>query len=258
VPVLAVKNPQGQVQVVDSQGVAYATVSTPPRGVPVINTVGGRPGKDALRAVFVGETALTSGRTAQDNRERYYQNLTALEESTAFKRLAGSVSLRVLVGTAASVLAADAKADFGVFLALRTLSPFAVIGDASLMSTTQPDLYTQWQADQMLTAADRQAGKANFSDAYFADRAAMLSWVLQAQVADTAFDALNLRATAPSTQLSNDPWSFEDRQTGKTVFVSPDGLGSSSIHKIMFGRDLGIDAARHSAANDDGEFAWAA
>ncbi|MHB8273986.1 MAG: cell division protein FtsQ/DivIB [Dermatophilaceae bacterium] len=50
VPVLAVRNPQGQVQVVDSQGVAYATVSAPPKGVPLINTVENPPSRDSLRA----------------------------------------------------------------------------------------------------------------------------------------------------------------------------------------------------------------
>jgi cell division protein FtsQ len=50
VPVLAVKNPQGQVQVVDAQGVAYATVTAPPRGVPMINTVESPPSREALRA----------------------------------------------------------------------------------------------------------------------------------------------------------------------------------------------------------------
>ena len=50
VPILAVKNPQGQVQVVDAQGVAYATVTAPPRGVPMINTVESPPSREALRA----------------------------------------------------------------------------------------------------------------------------------------------------------------------------------------------------------------
>jgi cell division protein FtsQ len=50
VPVLAVKNPQGQLQVVDAEGVAYATVSAPPKGVPLINTVENPPSKDSMRA----------------------------------------------------------------------------------------------------------------------------------------------------------------------------------------------------------------
>ena len=50
VPVLAVKDPQGQVQVVDAQGVAYATVSAPPKGVPLVNTAERPPTGDSLRA----------------------------------------------------------------------------------------------------------------------------------------------------------------------------------------------------------------
>ena len=50
VPVLAVKNPQGQVQVVDAQGVAYATVAAAPRGVPEISTSVTPPTREALRA----------------------------------------------------------------------------------------------------------------------------------------------------------------------------------------------------------------
>jgi len=61
VPVLAVKNPQGQVQVVDSQGVAYATVSAPPKGVPMINTVENPPSRDALRAGITVLRALSPG-----------------------------------------------------------------------------------------------------------------------------------------------------------------------------------------------------
>lgn len=60
VPVLAVKNPQGQVQVVDSQGVAYATVSVPPKGVPLINTVERPPSKDSLRAGIAVLEALST------------------------------------------------------------------------------------------------------------------------------------------------------------------------------------------------------
>jgi cell division protein FtsQ len=52
VPVLAVKNPQGQVQVVDAQGTAYATVSTPPQGVPLIDTVENPPSNESMRAAI--------------------------------------------------------------------------------------------------------------------------------------------------------------------------------------------------------------
>jgi cell division protein FtsQ len=39
VPFLVVTNPQGQLQVVDETGVAYAEVSRPPKGVPIVHAV---------------------------------------------------------------------------------------------------------------------------------------------------------------------------------------------------------------------------
>jgi cell division protein FtsQ len=61
VPVLAVTDPQGQVQVVDSQGEAYATVSAPPKGVPLITTVESPPSKESMAAAISVLQALPSG-----------------------------------------------------------------------------------------------------------------------------------------------------------------------------------------------------
>ena len=60
-PALAVKNSQGQVQVVDSQGVPYAMVSAPPKGVPLINTVENPPSRESMRAAITVLQALSSG-----------------------------------------------------------------------------------------------------------------------------------------------------------------------------------------------------
>jgi cell division protein FtsQ len=50
-PFLVVKNPQGQLQVVDATGVAYAQVSTAPRGVPTVNAASSAAlSRDALAA----------------------------------------------------------------------------------------------------------------------------------------------------------------------------------------------------------------
>jgi len=65
VPVLAVKDPQGQVQVVDSQGVAYATVSAAPKGVPLIDTVESPPSMESMRAAMTVLGALSSGQRGQ-------------------------------------------------------------------------------------------------------------------------------------------------------------------------------------------------
>jgi cell division protein FtsQ len=51
VPVLVAKNPQGQLHVVDSRGVAYAQVRTAPKAVPMVNTASEEAlSRDALMA----------------------------------------------------------------------------------------------------------------------------------------------------------------------------------------------------------------
>ncbi|MEP7193111.1 MAG: hypothetical protein ABI903_09625 [Actinomycetota bacterium] len=59
VPVLAVKNPKGQVQVVDSHGDVYATVSAAPKGVPLIDTVEDPPSQQSLRGAMAVLRALS-------------------------------------------------------------------------------------------------------------------------------------------------------------------------------------------------------
>lgn len=59
VPVLAVKNSKGQVEVVDRTGFAYATVTAAPEGVPVVSAVQDPPSQDALAAGIAVLEALT-------------------------------------------------------------------------------------------------------------------------------------------------------------------------------------------------------
>jgi cell division protein FtsQ len=80
VPFLAVRNPQGQVQVVDSQGVAYATVRSSPRGVPLIDTVENPPSKDSLRAgITVLQTLSADQRAGVSNVTVSGANLVTLK-----------------------------------------------------------------------------------------------------------------------------------------------------------------------------------
>jgi cell division protein FtsQ len=65
VPVLAVRNSQGQVQVVDSQGFAYATVKVAPKGVPLISTVENLSSLQSMRAAMAVLRALSPAQQAQ-------------------------------------------------------------------------------------------------------------------------------------------------------------------------------------------------
>ena len=62
VPFLVVKNPQGQLKVVDEEGVAYAQVSRAPKGVPVVDAASDAAlSKDALEAAVSVVRVLPAG-----------------------------------------------------------------------------------------------------------------------------------------------------------------------------------------------------
>lgn len=66
VPALIIRNPRGQLQVVDPGGVVYATVSAPPRGVPVATAASDAAlSKDALTAALSVVTVLPESLRAQ-------------------------------------------------------------------------------------------------------------------------------------------------------------------------------------------------
>lgn len=65
VPVMVADNPQGQLQVVDSQGVAYATVTAAPAGVPVVNTSENPPSTASMRAALAVLGALSPAQRDQ-------------------------------------------------------------------------------------------------------------------------------------------------------------------------------------------------
>lgn len=65
VPVLAAKDPQGQVHVVDSRGIAYATVDVAPKGVPLIHTVENPSSMESMRAAMAVLQALSSKQRGQ-------------------------------------------------------------------------------------------------------------------------------------------------------------------------------------------------
>jgi len=187
---------------------------------------------DALRKTLIG-AGVTD--TPEGNRESLYTNLYALQDSDAYRALKGGANLRVLASLDAGGMVSRAASDFGDFFAVKYLLPVAIEGSSTVLSTIHPDLYAEWQADQ----TKRNAGQEDltYTDAWLADRAAMLSWVLKANTADTAFAANALYADAPSSLLSGDAWNFEDRASGLSVLARPQELGNiaPAIRNVVFG-----------------------
>ncbi len=137
---------------------------------------------DSLRNLLIGDDVVKTPAATKDEvakREQFYLNIKELEESGHFVNLKGHVKL-----VAPSLNAAQAKSDYGQFLALYFAAPFALQGDNGLLSNLHWDLYSEWSADQSISAEDRKNGKANFSDEWYQDRTNYLSLLLERNAKD--------------------------------------------------------------------------
>ena len=186
---------------------------------------------DALRTLLVdGEIAATpSKRTPTDNRDTYYTNLYALQNSAAYQALKGSAAIETLSGRSVGELATQAGNDFGTFLSLNYLLPFALTGASGNVIPLHQTLHAAWQADRALTPEQKAAGQAHYSNAWYDDRAKLLGWLLQANDKD--------QTTIDSGQALDGAWLFEDYGTGKSVVVQPAGGIGGIQHKVLFGSD---------------------
>ncbi len=152
---------------------------------------------DALYKMFVTPGAPASDTTDQMNggtwakialRNTFYNRLNEVLTAPAFKSLQGKVSVNASVAG----LASQAREDFGALVALLSLSPFSLTGKdaaattllASALGSTWVDQFNAWQADKAMTLADRDAGKVTYTDTYLSDRAGMLGWIIQRNLAD--------------------------------------------------------------------------
>jgi hypothetical protein len=182
---------------------------------------------DALERIFTSDSSNMA--TGNANRDTLYQSIYGVQDNGTFQALSGSASIVPLSGQDAGSLAAQAKSDFGTFLALDYLLPFAIQDSGGVLTGTHADLYAAWQADQALSTEQKAAGAANYSEDWHANRAKMLTWLLQANEND--------RTTIDSGQKLDGAWLFEDNATGKSVIVQPQGGIGGVEHKVLFGSD---------------------
>jgi Ca2+-binding RTX toxin-like protein len=145
---------------------------------------------DALRTLLIDGTIATDAtkQTPTGNRDAFYTNLYVLQDNANYTSLTNTTPIIVLAGQAAGSLAAQAKNDFGTFLALDYLLPFAIQGSGSVLIGVHGDLYQGWAADRTLTAAQKDDGAANYGDRWYADRANLLERYLSVNSADRAAD----------------------------------------------------------------------
>ena len=144
---------------------------------------------NALGRVFLGPTAtqlagsLVGGTWSNiADRNVFYDNLKALQESPAFLAAAGKMV--VTPSVKCSTIATDARRDFAAFLTLITLAPFVLEakngGDKgeieALLAAKWGALGAQWAADR--AAVDGGGTAENYTDQWLDDRGAMLGWIM--------------------------------------------------------------------------------
>ncbi|MFO1412641.1 MAG: calcium-binding protein [Burkholderiales bacterium] len=136
--------------------------------------------------------------TKYTGRDSLHAQLKALTDDPLYQRLAGKLQVVSLAGRN---LESSAKTDFGDFIALQTLSPFALrapADDATARATLDGLWTSRHSADYLSWTADMSARlhgdtdrTLDYSDMWYADRAAMLSYDLLRGLRNeqVAFDA---------------------------------------------------------------------
>ncbi|MGH8239447.1 MAG: calcium-binding protein, partial [Steroidobacteraceae bacterium] len=184
---------------------------------------------DAVRRTVLGSGVADTIVTPIADREALYTNLAALIADAGFQALAGNLRIDIAIDIAAS----DARTRFSALVALRTLSPFvfhgSTPGNQTLLDNTLADghgeLHEQWQADLSLSAEQRAAGMGNFSDQWLADRAAMLSLMIERNQRDAS--------ELDTTHSGGIALSYRDLATSVQIQTGEEGPRS----QVIFGSD---------------------
>ena len=180
----------------------------------------------------------SSAAIAIDDAQQLYSAILSLNgrgangqyTNATFAALAGRIGVNASDGG----LGTQARTDFSAFLSLLTLSPIVLTGtDAKLQDRLRSvwgSTFTQWDTDKKLSIADREAGKATYSDQWLADRAAMLGWLVVRNQTD-ATGELGLGT-------GQRPVQYQDVQTSTSFQIGlNNALGDKA--QVLFGGSAG-------------------
>ncbi|WP_372166018.1 putative Ig domain-containing protein [Xanthomonas axonopodis] len=123
-----------------------------------------------------GTWARTVDQDGYTGRNRFFEVLDALQKG--MEKLKGQFGL---VATDGRQLASSAREDFGDYLALRTLSPFALRTAGALQAAQEAigekwaGAYADWKADRASLAQGSSGSALHVSDQWLADRSDMLA-----------------------------------------------------------------------------------
>jgi hypothetical protein len=191
-----------------------------------------------------------SGSTVTEDRRSLYDNLKDLadrfaEPSGTLKSLAGKLTLTLPTTS----LATTAKTDFAAFLSLNALSPVVIsTTDAAAIAalkTANPTLSAAWTADSNARLYGDTSKVFDYSDNWYADRAAMLSAI----ATRNHEDASNLIAPNPSRGLVGGR-QFRDLTSGTTLTVGTDVPTNQQIVFGSAGDETGASALNGGSQSD--------
>jgi Ca2+-binding RTX toxin-like protein len=175
-----------------------------------------------------------------DNRNIFYKNIDELRISLTqgeLKYLVGKVSL-----VKASVNPKYSQIDYGQFLALYFLTPFALSGYESDLKNLNPDVYALWVADKSLGSEDRNNGKANFSDMWYRDRTAALTALIARNTADSDFDTTTNQTNYVSYRdenviVTSEPssWIFKPFEIVRFGYTTNDSISGYINNDRLYG-----------------------
>jgi hypothetical protein len=150
---------------------------------------------DGLRTILGGPvstpTPNDNGENPGTSREPFYKNLQSLadlfaEPNGALRAFAGRFTLSL----PSTSLVTTAKTDFVAFLNLNALSPVSITttdeAAISALKAANPTLATAWTADYNARLRGDTTKVFDYSDNWYADRAAMLAAVVRANQQDVA------------------------------------------------------------------------
>lgn len=223
-------------------------------------------------ARVLGEVTLTQEQIVDDGsrfaetefRNYLHEVLRKVRISTVFQNLkpdtpesldtSETPKVAIEISDANSALAA-ASTDFGQFLTLYYLSPFAL----TLLDPTyenelillQGDVGSAWAADRALTESERNQGLATYTDEYLQDRAELLESLMHANEEDDGHGNL-LRATKFSDleqqiTLDGDARGYIEQGLGSTTPEDHDPARA----RYVFGTSEGENLLSYASENDD-------
>jgi Ca2+-binding RTX toxin-like protein len=172
-----------------------------------------------------------------DLRNAFHNNLRALTDAIASKNLAGAMTIIPLADISAATLIERAKSVDGLAYryALKELNPFVVLAAD----------YMPHNANGKLDFYNAATRAGDLTDAYLADRAAMLAWKLKLAKED--------RVTSDSNPLPDfgvPAAYFEDKTTGESMYLGQPMWGQPNRRHFIFGSE-NDDASIIGGAKDD-------